>query len=66
MNKPLVINDLDMSKELDRAALAKVVGGRNIYGAGNWVRNDTTARLGGGWRRDVGAGGYVKRWSQGR
>ena len=65
MTKALVIQDLDMSRELDRAALAKVVGGRNSYGNGSWVRTDTAARLGSTWKRDT-MGSFRKNWMQSR
>jgi hypothetical protein len=58
MTKALVIEDLDMSKELDRAALAKVVGGRNTYGAGSWVRSQTGTRIGNAWKRNPAAGAF--------
>jgi hypothetical protein len=61
MTKALVIEDLDESKELDRAALAKVVGGRNAYGAGSWLRSQTGARIGNAWKRDTSAGAFGRK-----
>jgi hypothetical protein len=58
MTKALVIEDLDMSRELDRAALAKVVGGRNAYGTGSWVRSQTGERIGSAWKRATATGGF--------
>ena len=66
MTKTLVIEDLDMSKELDRAALAKVVGGRNAYGAGSWVRSQTGTRIGNAWKRDTPAGAFGRNRSGSR
>jgi len=36
MNTALILNDLEMNQELDRAALAQVVGGYSVYYTGGW------------------------------
>jgi hypothetical protein len=66
MNKALVIEDLDMNQELDRAALAQIVGGRNSYATGSWAQSYTGPKLSSSWKHNAWTGRYYQGWAQQR
>jgi len=64
MNTALILNDLDMNQELDRAALAQVVGGYSVYSTGGWQYSFTGSKHYSSWKYNFWTGRYYKTWSQ--
>jgi len=63
MNKALVIKDLDMNKELDRAALVKILGGYSANHSSSWQQSFAGQKLNSAWKRNFATGGYFKSWT---
>jgi hypothetical protein len=64
MNNALMINDLEMSKELDRAALAQIAGGYSVYSTGSWQYTGTGSKHYSSWKYNFWTGRYYKTWKQ--
>jgi len=62
----VMIADLEVSKELDRAALAKVVGGYSVYAQSGWYNAHLGSRVYSSWRRNIFTGRYYRTWYQNR
>jgi hypothetical protein len=64
LNTALMLNDLDMNKELDRAALAQVIGGYSVYSTSSWQYTSTGSRIYSSWKRNFWTGRHYKTWKQ--
>ena len=64
MNTALMLNDLEMNTELDRAALAQVVGGYSVYSTGSWQYRFTGSKIYSSWKYNFWTGRYYKTWKQ--
>ena len=64
MTNALMINDLEVSKDLDRAALAQIAGGYRVYSTGSWQYSGTGSKLYSSWKYNFWTGKYYKTWKQ--
>jgi hypothetical protein len=64
MSTARILNDLDMNQELDRAALAQVVGGYSVYFTGGWQYSSTGSKHYSSWKSNFWTGRYYKTWTQ--
>jgi len=73
MNTALILNDLDMNQELDRAALAQITGGYTPYYSTGWSYLTTRTyfsswkkNIFGKWYRTYKSYKYAKRTQYGK
>ena len=64
MNTALMLNDLEVNKDLDRAALAQIAGGYSTYYTSSWQYSSTGSKHYSSWKYNFWTGRYYKTWTQ--